>query len=106
VDAAAPPPPSHPNPPHSVGEDLRRRCPGQRWSPALLESLDAIPLLNPIAATAADRGEAQDPCHPPQLEQRRHARSCQVEPIGPAVLGIIARTTQAAAPRASPGRGG
>jgi hypothetical protein len=105
ADAAAPRTSSHPEPPRSVGEDLRRRCPDQRWSPALLESLDSIPLVQTVTATAADRGEAQAPCHPPQAAPSRHARSCLVEPIGPTVLGIVARTTQAGAARASPGRG-
>jgi hypothetical protein len=105
-DAAVPLASIHPAPPSSVGEDLRRRCPDQLWSPSLLKSLDSIPLVQSVSATAADRGEAQDPCHPPLVTPGRHARTCLVEPIGPTVLGIVARTTQASAARASPGRGG
>jgi hypothetical protein len=106
ADAAAPHASSHPTPPLSVGEDLRRRCPDQRWSPAMLRSLDAIPLVQTVAVTAADRGEAQDPRHPPQPAPSRHARSGLMQPVGAAVLGIVSRATQAAPARASPGRGG
>jgi hypothetical protein len=104
ADAAVPQPPNHTTPPHSVGEDLRRRCPDQRWSPAMLQSLDAIPLVHAGAVTAADRGEAQEPCHPARAAPSRHERSRGVQPVGPAVLGIVARTTLAAAARASPQR--
>jgi len=98
ADAAAPLNSSHPNPPRSVGEDLRRRCPDQRW-PA---SLDSIPLIQTSAAKAPDRREAQEPCHPAPGPPRRR----ELEPVGPVVSGIVARTTQAAAARASPPRGG